>query len=76
MVNGSMSGWRPVTSGAPQGSILGPVLFHIFISHVAGEIEGTLSGFGGDPKLSGGVDALERSDASRGAWTGGPRGMS
>jgi len=63
VVNGSVPGWRSVMRGAPQESVLGPILFNIFISDTDSGIGCTRSKIVDDTKLWGWINTLKGQDA-------------
>src|SRR6266516_3374562 len=58
-INGVYSEWEVVTSGVPHGSILGPVLFTIFINELEENVINNVLKFADDSKLWGRVETLE-----------------
>ena len=51
VVNGKSSEWTDVTSEIPQGSVLGPILFVIYINDMPDDLSSEIFLFADDTKI-------------------------
>ncbi len=51
VINGTASDWAAVTSGVSQGSVLGSVLFTIYVNGIDGGLNNIISKFANDTKI-------------------------
>ena len=65
-VNGSQSAWSDVCSGVPQGSVIGPILFVMFINDMPNNLSNFVSLFADDTKLFGKSTTVADSESIQG----------
>jgi ribonuclease P/MRP protein subunit RPP40 len=58
LLDGSGSGWQDVLSRVPQGSVLGPFLFMLFINNLEAQLIMIIKKFADDTKLGHAVSQL------------------
>ena len=59
IINGATSDFVNVTSGVPQGSVLGPILFLCYVNDLDADIVNIIKKFADDTKISGPADTVE-----------------
>jgi len=62
VVNGKLSSWTDILSRIPQGSVLGPILFVIFINDLPDVVSSTAKIFADDTKLFQAIRKIEDHD--------------
>jgi ribonuclease P/MRP protein subunit RPP40 len=65
VLNGEYSEWIEVTSGVPQGSVLGPVLFIIYVNDLERDLVSALWKFADDAKLLARVNTVGDRNTAR-----------
>ena len=63
VINGQCASWASTNAGVPQGSILGPLLFLVYVNDVVDDIESDINLFADDTSLLNIVEQIQNSYA-------------